>query len=88
MSKTVDVTEVVKLMNESEKLYDKSDEIKKKARECVERARQLCPHPSTLLESSYVEGNYNDQAYTVTDTFCSVCGMKLLSETETHSWYG
>ena len=47
-----------------------------------------CDHThGTYVEEDYVEGSYNDKAYTDVLTYYRVCGKLLNTETRQHSWY-
>lgn len=84
----VDVSKVVKLVEESKGYETQIKELREKANKLLTEARELCDHPATEEKSSYFDGSYLDHASTTTDTYCVICGKKLGSETITHSWYG
>lgn len=84
----VDVSKVVKLVEESKSYEEQIKELREKSQKCLSRARELCDHPATEEKHHYFDGSYLDHASTTIDTYCVICGMRVDSKTETHSWYG
>lgn len=64
-------------------------------REFIEKHKKIlgemlkkCNHEETYVKEHYFSGSYNDKAYTVYDTRCSLCDKILETRTKEHSWYG
>lgn len=38
---------------------------------------EICPHPTTVKKSHYVEGGYNDRSVTTHYDECTICGKRL-----------
>jgi hypothetical protein len=50
--------------------------------------QNLCAHSSTIEESSYHEGNYDDVARSFYTVKCRRCGKVVKEWDKAHSWYG
>lgn len=76
-----------------DQLIDSLPEVIKLREQIAKRQQQVdnllaaCPHEETTVEKNYWPGGYDHQAYTVKDTVCVTCGMRVSREEIQHSWY-
>lgn len=86
MSELLDFLEKV---NNQKAIVEKAKEALTKKQNILNTLLLSCTHNhGTYVKQFYVEGTYNDKAYTDVCTHCSVCGKLLSTETRQHSWYG
>ena len=86
MSNLVDFLEKV---NKQKDVVEKAKDSLAKKQHVLNSLLLNCNHThGTYVKTFYVEGSYNDKAYTDVCTHCSVCGKLLNTETMQHSWYG
>ena len=82
------ITKVKNLLKYFSKALKESETLTKRANKLLSEARELCPHIEVITKDTYYSGSYDTHASTLTETFCKLCGKKLGTEIEEHSWYG
>lgn len=77
-----------KLKKELEFAKERKEYWTKKVSTLSNQVVLLCPHNSLVVNSTYIEGDYYNRAYTEYDVRCKDCGAWLYEHKDTHSYFG